>query len=216
MKDVANSDQVVTSGLDAGERISVPLYTFTTASPQWSQKLNKDVPFPEPILSKESAKENTKSASTAEKKAAYSFELQFYLGPAGTGAPVHFHGHAINTLAYGEKVFEVRLICTWYIIPILLQKWVLYPPNEGFYTTIAALDFFKMLSSYDHEKSIDSLTSNHTVNEHIADLQRGALRCTQYAGDIMYVPTMWAHGTLNTKQSIGVAHEFSVESFCME
>ena len=42
------------------------------------------------------------------------------------------------------------------------------------------------------------------------------LECTQYAGDIMYVPTLWGHGTLNIKQSIGVAHEFSVESVCME
>jgi hypothetical protein len=37
----------------------------------------------------------------------WSFEIQFYLGAAGTGAPVHFHGHAINTLAYGEKVSAV-------------------------------------------------------------------------------------------------------------
>ena len=44
------------------------------------------------------------AATTQDNNAAYSFELQFYLGPAGTGAPVHFHGHAINTLAYGEKV----------------------------------------------------------------------------------------------------------------
>lgn len=101
MKDVANSDQVVTSGNNSSERVSVPLYTFTTASPQWAQKLNKDVPFPEAILSKESA---DKTKASTEKKAAYSHELQFYLGPAGTGAPVHFHGHAINTLAYGEKV----------------------------------------------------------------------------------------------------------------
>ena len=29
---------------------------------------------------------------------------QFYLGGAGTGAPPHFHGSAVNVLAYGEKV----------------------------------------------------------------------------------------------------------------
>jgi hypothetical protein len=42
------------------------------------------------------------------------------------------------------------------------------------------------------------------------------LECTQNAGDVMFVPTLWGHATLNTMQSIGVAHEFSVESFCME
>jgi hypothetical protein len=40
----------------------------------------------------------------AKNVTSYSYELQFYLGSAGTGAPVHYHGHAINTLAYGEKV----------------------------------------------------------------------------------------------------------------
>jgi hypothetical protein len=35
---------------------------------------------------------------------AYSYELQFYWGGPGTGAPVHFHGPAINMLAHGEKV----------------------------------------------------------------------------------------------------------------
>jgi hypothetical protein len=114
MKDVANSDQVVTSGKDASERVSVPLYTFTTASAQWSQKLNKDVPFPEPILAKESSgSDGTKASPSGEKKAAYSHELQFYLGPAGTGAPVHFHGHAINTLAYGEKVYKSKHIIVY-------------------------------------------------------------------------------------------------------
>ncbi len=31
-------------------------------------------------------------------------EMQFYLGGKGTGAPVHYHGHAVNSLAFGEKV----------------------------------------------------------------------------------------------------------------
>jgi ribosomal protein L16 Arg81 hydroxylase len=42
------------------------------------------------------------------------------------------------------------------------------------------------------------------------------MECTQHSGDIMYVPPLYAHSTLNTMQSIGVAHEFSVEPFCME
>ena len=46
--------------------------------------------------------------------------------------------------------------------------------------------------------------------------ESGAIRVTQRAGDVLYVPPLWGHATLNTAQSIGVAHEFSVESFCME
>lgn len=50
----------------------------------------------------------------------------------------------------------------------------------------------------------------------ILNLLKDSLTCTQRAGDIMFVPTLWSHSTLNIRQSIGVAHEFSVESFCME
>lgn len=42
------------------------------------------------------------------------------------------------------------------------------------------------------------------------------LQCTQHPGDVMFVPSLWGHATLNMKQSIGVAHEFSVETFIME
>ena len=47
-------------------------------------------------------------------------------------------------------------------------------------------------------------------------LSDGSFHCTQHAGDVIYVPPLWGHATLNVKQSIGVAHEFSVESFCFE
>ena len=39
------------------------------------------------------------------------------------------------------------------------------------------------------------------------------IQFTQHAGDIVYIPALWGHGTLNLKQSIGVAYEFSVEEF---
>ena len=40
------------------------------------------------------------------------------------------------------------------------------------------------------------------------------LQCTQQAGDVLYVPSLWAHATLNIKQSIGIAHEVTFESTC--
>lgn len=42
--------------------------------------------------------------------------LQMYIGPLGSGAPLHFHGHAINHLIYGKKL------------------WALQPPEEARYT----------------------------------------------------------------------------------
>ena len=43
---------------------------------------------------------------------------QFYLGGAGSGAPVHFHGDAWNALAYGAK------------------RWFLFPPAEARFSRI--------------------------------------------------------------------------------
>lgn len=71
----------------------------------------------------------------------------------------------------------------------------MFPPVEAFYSTTPAHDLFRTLPT-------------------TATFQ--PIRVTQRAGDVLYVPALWGHATLNTAQSIGVAHEFSVESFCME
>ena len=143
-------------------------YAFTTALPQWNQKISGDVEVPSNIIRSEVDDDGNLQRNP-------NIELQFYLGPAGSGAPMHFHGHAVNTLAYGMK------------------QWYIYPPGEGFYSTQPALEFVKN------------------------DRRSGtALQCVQYGGDVLYVPSLWSHATLNAKQSIGVAHEFSVETFCMD
>lgn len=36
------------------------------------------------------------------------FEGQMYLGPPGSGAPAHWHGAALNVMAYGKKRW-----CVW-------------------------------------------------------------------------------------------------------
>lgn len=158
---------------------SSPLYAFLTPGPQWVQQLTADVPVPGCLTS------TTLSPQGVIELKHYSHELQFYLGAAGSGAPVHVHGHAINTLAYGRK------------------QWALFPPKDAFYSTIPAKQFF---SRYVFGQS----------NASVLQERPQMLTCTQHAGDIIYVPSLWAHGTLNVQQSIGVAHEFSVEQFCME
>jgi hypothetical protein len=84
------------------------------------------------------------------------------------------------------------------LIFLKFQRWFLYSPGKSFYSTITGLEFSKSINAAEHE------------------IPDGILECTQNAGDIMFVPALWGHATLNTMQSIGVAHEFSVESFCME
>lgn len=44
-------------------------------------------------------------------------QIQFYIGPALSGAPGHFHRSAWNILIYGKK------------------RWFIYPPTEAFYTS---------------------------------------------------------------------------------
>lgn len=84
----------------------VPLYTFCTPTSQWADKLLSDVPVPRSLLrsTADSTDVDSGVGVVDPATASWSFEIQFYLGPAGTGAPVHFHGHAMNTLAYGTKV----------------------------------------------------------------------------------------------------------------
>lgn len=196
---------------------SPPPYTFCTPSQQWSEQLLKDAPVPV-CLTRSATDEALNShigdyteaeSGSSGKPSSWQYEIQFYLGQRDTGAPVHFHGHAINTLVFGEKVrCPICIIGTllFYLCSALTrlwflfhsQQWFLYPPSEAFYTTVPALES-------------DFATQSKPPSGGVAPL-----RVTQRGGDVLYVPTMWAHGTLNTQQCIGVAHEFSVEAFCME
>ena len=85
---------------------------------------------------------------------------------------------------------------------------MLFPPAHAYYSTTPALKLF-------HDADAAAAASNST-SAAVDHPTMHALRVTQRAGDVLYVPALWGHATLNTQQSIGVAHEFSVESFCME
>ena len=159
-------------------------YAFSTPMQDYIAEMQRDAP-PPPFLAE--------LLSGPEASA----ELQFFLGPAGSGAPVHFHGHAVNVLAYGAK------------------RWFLYPPAAARYSKRAAQPFARDL----HAAAAAAASEEAAAKKEREDDGASAwepLECVQEAGDLMFVPTLWAHGTLNLKQSIGVAYELSVESFCME
>lgn len=80
------------------------LYAFSVPHKQWSDRLYSDVPVPDIIAPTAATMSQGYKQSSNHRGAGYNYELQFYLGGIGTGAPVHYHGHAINSLAYGEKV----------------------------------------------------------------------------------------------------------------
>jgi hypothetical protein len=169
---------------------SSPAYVFTVASNSLQRKLQTDAPVP-PEFDFHVEDGNTvvsHQQSHGSGGVVDNVALQFYLGPAGSGAPVHYHGHAVNTLAYGMK------------------KWYLHSPSDAFYSKTPALEY--LLSMKAKNKTLtEAQTSSQLPQPQV---------CTQRGGDIIYVPTLWAHATLNLQQSIGVAHEFSIEPFCME
>lgn len=110
-------------------------------------------------------------------------KAQFYLGPPGSGAPVHIHKDAWNAMMYGHKT------------------WFLMPPAHSIYSTVPIAEWIVA------ELNDDGDASKHG-SQHPS--WRSHMRvCEQHAGDVMYVPHGWGHGVLNMENSIGVAVEFS-------
>ena len=123
---------------------------------------------------------------------------QFYVGPPGSGAPMHWHKDAYNYLAWGQK------------------RWFLQPPSEAVYSTQPIATWvLKELPSYGataddahSPASSDGTSSSSSGGNSSSSGRPRLLECTQSSGDVMYVPAGWGHAVLNTDTSIGVAVEF--------
>ena len=98
-------------------------------------------------------------------------DYQFYLGPALSGVPPHFHSHAWNLLVYGKK------------------KWFFFPPNVAFYSKQHVLDWYR-------------------DNARFIAKGAGMSTCTQFPGDLLYIPDMWGHAVMNLRESVGFSQEF--------
>ena len=180
----SSSSSLALEGLEGvqGAALSSPLsaatvdYAFATPGNgpgnNWAAKVAADAPPPSWL------------AATLALFPLSGFETQFYLGPGGSGAPTHFHGHAVNLLFHGAK------------------RWTLHPPR--------AAPYAKEPAAQRHARQSSSSSTGG------GDGEATELQCVQHAGDILYVPTLWGHGTINEQQSIGVAFELSLEGFCME
>ena len=86
--------------------VRAPPYVFFDGIREEAPELLESFPTVPPFLDFSSTKmvERTPAA------------VQWYIGPAGSGAPVHFHGDAWNALAHGRK------------------RWLLLPPAEARYS----------------------------------------------------------------------------------
>ena len=113
------------------------------------------------------------SWATAARVRPASHGVQFFLGPANSGAPMHFHGAAYNLLVHGRK------------------RWLLTPPGHS---TFSMLPARKWLST-----RLPQLRARNA----------SVFECEQHAGDMLVLPDLWGHLTINMETSVGVAQEFA-------
>ena len=71
------------------------------------------------------------------------------------------------------------------------KLWLLYPPSVAFYSTKHVHSWFR--------EDYSQLLSDGVA----------PLKCLQQPGDVIWVPDMWGHGVIYTKDSVGIAHLYS-------
>ena len=77
------------------------------------------------------------------------------------------------------------------------KRWKVYPPEQAYYAT-------EHLSTW--YQSNFSQTQPKANGE-----EEDAITCTQFSGDIVLMPSQFAHATLNTKPTMGMAFEFNYD-----
>jgi hypothetical protein len=108
-------------------------------------------------------------------------KLQFFIGPRFSGAPQHFHRSALNLQWFGRK------------------HWTIQPPQHAEYSKVPQLEAWTK-----------TWKANHTAHANGASPPAApvtALHCIQEAGDLVFVPDFWSHGTINLEESVGFAAE---------
>ena len=80
---------------------------------------------------------------------------------------------------------------TWNALLAGRKRWLLYPPSQAFYTELHPLEW-----------------QRRAANRSMA----APLECEQRAGDVLFVPRLWAHATINVGEVVGVATPFALRS----
>ena len=142
--------------------------------------------------------------------------IQFYLGPAASGAQPHWHGAAWNWLVHGRK------------------RWWFWPPSEAIYAqshvrhSVGGSGLGRGRSAHGrnaHGRNADGRNADgrnanggdgggdggHADGSSAERPPRSPLGrplvCEQRAGEVVLVPELWGHATLNLQPSIGWASE---------
>lgn len=115
--------------------------------------------------------------------------LQAYAGGRGTGAPFHQHHDAINYLMFGRKL------------------WLLYPPEQAVFSADSVASWLRASERWGGGTPPRDTPQGVKASR--------PFRCVQRAGDAIYVPTMWAHATVNLETAVGFAGEMPREDMAM-
>lgn len=117
------------------------------------------------------------------------------IGPSRYGLPFHNHGQTWLAVVHGTKY------------------WFVYPPGFGaprsvdsmFSPFTSALDWYNEV--YPH--ILESANAKAPLHTSFSALHGGyagyrPLECRQHAGDILYLPSMWSHMTMNIGETIAI------------
>mmetsp|Transcript_20303 Transcript_20303/g.33045 ORF Transcript_20303/g.33045 Transcript_20303/m.33045 type:complete len:570 (-) Transcript_20303:333-2042(-) len=104
----------------------------------------------------------------------------FMIGADRSKTGFHFHSNAYNGLVFGKK--------HWYFMPPVSN---LGPLIHNWFT--AALPSTRYSGDY------------YSTTPHLE--RYGPLRCTQHAGEVMFVPTGWKHAVMNEGIAVAIAFE---------
>ena len=119
---------------------------------------------------------------------------QFFLGPAGSGAPFHFHKDAVNFLAHGRK------------------QWWLRPPSAALYSVLPVAQWLGGAGEGGGANASacgGALLGSSAGGGSSSAPPEPCLVGVQEEGDALYVPAGWGHAVLNLQASVGFALEWS-------
>jgi len=141
---------------------------------------------------------------------------QFFLGPAGSGAPWHFHSDAFNALAHGTK--------RWFVTPPGSDQ-NSFSKGDGICRQLMIITIYGHITLDSTPSPGNSFSKFKVPAAEWIRQREGAtgkpvplgqdpvLECHQQAGDLIFIPRDWAHSTINLQESVGIAAEFNGKTF---
>ena len=125
----------------------------------------------------------------SDSRAAGGAGLEMFVGPEGSGLPMHHHGAVWNALLWGRKL------------------WALLPPSRAAFAPagqhVLDSDWLRAWRRRSQERG-EGGDGGEGGEGGEGGGRDGWLFCEQRAGDVLYVPPHWAHATLAHEPSFSV------------